>query len=274
MKKILFFVVVVICAQILVFCQAHDEKQSVVEIETVYGNMEIVLYNETPEHRDNFLKLVKEGFYDETLFHRVISGFMIQGGDPESRGASSETKLGGGGPGYQLDAEIVYPKLFHKRGALSAARLGDQVNPEKKSSGSQFYIVQGKVYSNEELERLEYMQNEQQRQQILMKYANPYREALSAFQQANDREGFEALVNQIGQEAASEMDSLVEFMIPEEHKKVYTTIGGAPFLDGDYTVFGEVVKGMDIVDSIASLEVNDMDRPLKDVVVHMKVIRK
>lgn len=270
MKRILFSVTLVVMAQMLVFCQ----KQTYVEIETTYGNIEIQLYDETPEHRDNFLKLAEEGFYDGTLFHRVIAEFMIQGGDPNSKGASPEARLGDGGPGYQLNAEIVYPKYFHKRGALSAARQGDQVNPEKKSSGSQFYIVQGKIFTNEELDQLEGMRGERQRQQIMMKYATPYRNELVGFQQANDRAGFEALMQQIEQEAAPELEAVEAFVIPEEHRQVYTTLGGVPHLDNDYTVFGEVVKGMDVIDSIAALEVNNMDRPLEDVVVNMKVVKK
>jgi cyclophilin family peptidyl-prolyl cis-trans isomerase len=270
MKRILFSVAIVVLAQMLVFCQ----KQTYVEIETTYGNIEIQLYDETPEHRDNFLKLVEEGYYDGTLFHRVISEFMIQGGDPNSKGASPEARLGDGGPGYQLDAEILYPKYFHKRGALSAARQGDQVNPEKKSSGSQFYLVQGKVFTNEELNQMEQMRSERQRQQILMKFATPYRNELTGFQQANDRAGFEALMEQIEQEAASEMDAVEAFVIPENHRIVYTSEGGVPHLDGDYTVFGQVVKGLEVIDSIAALEVNNMDRPLEDVVVNMRVVKK
>lgn len=270
MKRILFSVAMVAMAQMLVFCQ----KQTYVEIETTYGNIDIQLYDETPGHRDNFLKLAEEGFYDGTLFHRVISEFMIQGGDPNSKGASPEARLGDGGPGYQLEAEIVYPQFFHKRGALSAARQGDQVNPEKKSSGSQFYLVQGKVFTEEELDQLEKMRGERQRQQIMMKYATPYRNDLAGFQQANDRAGFEALMKQIEQEAAPEMEAVEDFVIPEDHRQVYTTVGGVPHLDGDYTVFGEVVKGMEVIDSIAALEVNNMDRPLEDVVLKMKVVKK
>ncbi len=270
MRRILLFVALAAISQTLVFCQ----KQTVVEIETVYGNMEFILYDDTPQHRDNFIKLADEGFYDGSLFHRVINEFMIQGGDPNSKGASSDAFLGDGGPGYQLEAEILYPKHFHKRGALSAARQGDQVNPLKKSSGSQFYIVQGKVFTVEELDQMELMSSERKRQQIMMKYANPYRNELIGMQQANDREGFEALMAEIMKMAAPEIDSLKPMHIPEEQRAVYTTLGGVPHLDGDYTVFGELISGMDVLDKIAGAETNEMDRPLEDIVIKVKVKKK
>jgi len=175
-------------------------------IHTDYGNMEGVLYNETPQHRDNFVKLVKSGFFDGLLFHRVIEGFMIQGGDPDSKNAKPGAALGAGGPGYTVPAEFN-PSLIHKKGALSAARQADQVNPKKASSGSQFYIVQGKKQ-------------------------NP--SALGANYTA-------------------------------DQKTIYSTIGGTPFLDMNYTVFGEIIQGLDIIDKIAAVQKDQRDRPLKDI---------
>lgn len=269
MRKFMFFAGLIILSQTLVFCQKTN--QSVVEIETTYGTIEVMLYDDTPLHRDNFLKLVEEGYYNGTLFHRVIEEFMIQGGDPDSRGAAPGMRLGMGGPDYQVDAEILYPVHFHKRGALAAARMSDAVNPEKKSSGSQFFIVQGRVLTDEELDQLEAMSAERKRQAVMMKYAEPYREQIMAFQEANDQEGFMVLLEQIMEEAAAEMDTIQGTIIPEDLREVYKTVGGVPHLDGDYTVFGEVISGMDVVDKIAAVETDYTDRPLEDVVVSIKL---
>lgn len=269
MRKFMFFAGLIILSQTLVFCQKAN--QSVVEIETTYGTIEVMLYDDTPLHRDNFLTLVEEGYYNGTLFHRVIEEFMIQGGDPDSRGAAPGMRLGMGGPDYQVDAEILYPVHFHKRGALAAARMSDAVNPEKKSSGSQFFIVQGRVLTDEELDQLEAMSAERKRQAVMMKYAEPYREQIMAFQEANDQEGFMVLLEQIMEEAAAEMDTIQGTIIPEDLREVYKTVGGVPHLDGDYTVFGEVISGMDVVDKIAAVETDYTDRPLEDVVVSIKL---
>lgn len=200
----------------------QKEKKSIVQIHTKYGNILVELYNGTPQHKANFLKLVKEGFYDGTLFHRVIKEFMVQGGDPDSKNAKPGAQLGTGGPGYTIPAEINAKKYFHKRGALAAARQGDRVNPERKSSGSQFYIVQGKKYTEDQLKQM----------------------SISTHHQ----------------------------FTPEEIE-AYTTVGGVPFLDGQYTVFGQVIKGMDVIDEIASQKTDNADRPLEDISVTMKIIK-
>ena len=197
-------------------------ESSYVLIETDFGNITVRLYNETPRHRDNFLKLVKEGFYDGLLFHRVIKNFMIQGGDPKSKDAQPGQMLGDGGLPYTVPAEFV-PTLFHKKGALAAARQGDNVNPNKESSSCQFYIVQGNVWNANQLKMMEYQMQKH-------------------FSQA-------------------QIDA-------------YTTVGGTPHLDGDYTVFGEVVEGLDVVDIIAAVQCGQFDRPVKDVKMKMKVIQK
>ena len=195
------------------------------EVRTDMGRMVVALYNETPEHRDNFLKLVQEGFYDSLLFHRVIPGFMVQGGDPESRSAAPGQMLGNGGPGYTVPAEIV-PGLVHTKGALAAARQGDQVNPEKRSSGSQFYLVQGKPFQPNELDMVA--------------------------------------------QRASRYGTSVTYS--EEQKETYATEGGAPHLDGSYTVFGEVVEGLDVIDRIAAVQRDGRDRPVSDVRMFMRVL--
>lgn len=200
----------------LLLSSCGGEKNRKVEIQTEFGNMKVELFNSTPIHRDNFIKLANEGFYDDLLFHRVISTFMIQGGDPNSKDAPAGQSLGTGGPGYTLDNEI---KELHFKGRLSAARQGDAVNPEKKSSGSQFYIVQGNPVS---------------RTQLQTRFAS----------------------NGV--------------TYTEEDMKIYETAGGTPHLDNDYTVFGQVVEGLEVIDKIAAVQCDGRNRPLQDV--KMKVV--
>jgi len=211
-----------VCAQSLGKQAASKEKVYYVKIETSYGNMVVKLYNETPLHRDNFLKLVKEGTYNDVLFHRVINQFMIQGGDPNSRNAKPGQMLGDGDLGYTLPAEFR-PGLYHKKGALAAARQADQVNPEKRSSSCQFYIVQGNKWDAEKLKMVE---------------------------------------QRLGR------------TFTKEQADVYATLGGTPFLDGDYTVFGEVVEGMEVIDKIAAVQTGPMDRPVEDVKMKMTIIER
>jgi len=200
---------------------AQDEARPRVLISTPMGDMIVELYNETPLHRDNFLKLAEEGFFDNTLFHRVIKDFMIQGGDPNSRGAEPGTPLGMGGPGYTIPAEFVQD-LFHQKGSLSAARMGDHANPAKESSGSQFYIVQGRTFTAEDLD---------------------------VFEQRSGK------------------------VFSNAQRLTYTTIGGTPHLDGEYTVFGRVVQGMEVIDKIADQQTDRANRPIADVPMTVKVIQ-
>lgn len=208
MTGILFLTTVITMAQ----------AQTKVRIETPYGDMVVKLYDETPKHRDNFIKLVKGGFYDNLLFHRVIENFMIQGGDPDSKDAPAGKMLGVGDVGYTVPAEFV-PGLYHKKGALSAARQGDAVNPAKASSGCQFYIVQGQVYPQE---------------------------MFSMFESRG-------------------------LKLNDEQKQLYSTVGGTPHLDGDYTVFGEVIEGLDVIDKIAAVQTDRADRPVEDVWMKMRI---
>ena len=253
-------------------CAATGDKDTYVLIETSLGNIKVKLYGDTPLHRDNFLKLAREGFYDDLLFHRVIRNFMIQGGDPESKNAPAGKQLGSGDPGYTLPAEIVYPKHFHKRGALAAARQGDQVNPEKRSSGSQFYIVWGDKYTVGRLDTLEDQFMQRQEQKIFERLVGQHRCEIVDLQQAGDRDKLydlqEKLVNQAHEEA--EKGEVVK-MTPEQ-REVYTTVGGTPHLDGDYTVFGEVVEGMDVVEKIQQVATGRGDRPVEDIKMKIKVL--
>lgn len=208
---------ILLLASFSVFSQPKKKKEFVFTIISEYGKIEFILYDETPLHKANFLKLVKEEFYNGTTFHRVINQFMIQGGDPNSKD-TNPLNDGNGGPGYTLKNEIL-PQYFHKKGAIAAARMGDAVNPEKESSGSQFYIVQGKVFTSDEINMLK-------------------KRGLS---------------------------------FNEDQIRHYTTIGGSPHLDGGYTVFGEVINGLDVVDTIAVLPKDHKDRPLEDVKISITV---
>lgn len=192
-----------------------------VQIETDYGIMVVELSNATPQHRDNFIKLAGDGFYDSTLFHRVIPEFMIQGGDPDSKKATSGTAIGSGGPGYTIPAEFV-DSLVHVKGALAAARQSDAANPKRASSGSQFYIVEGKVWTADVLDKIEAQKN--------FRYTSAQRQA-------------------------------------------YLTTGGTPFLDRDYTVFGHVISGLDVIDKIAAVQKDGRDRPVKDIRMIIRVIK-
>ena len=214
MRRILL-IHVFILAVLSAWSQKTDnfENQSIV-IATTLGDIEILLYDDTPLHKENMIKLIKEGFYDDQLFHRVIKNFMIQGGDPHSAGAPKGQRLGTGGPGYRIPAEF-HDHYFHKKGALAAARQGDSVNPEKESSGSQFYLVDGQVFSKDQLIML---------------------------QSSGKQPPF-----------------------TPEQIEAYTTLGGAPHLDGSYTVFGEVTAGLHIIDSIASVKTDNYDRPINDI---------
>lgn len=271
LKKALAISFLMGITMMMVSCQTPEKK---VLIKTPYGNMKVKLYDETPQHRDNFIKLVQESYFDSLLFHRVIEGFMIQGGDPESRGAEEGKRLGNGGPGYTLPAEIDYPKYFHKKGVLAAARQGDQVNPEKRSSGSQFYIVQGKTFTPEGLDSLETSLAERRLQGRMYDLITPYQDSLMAMQQRGDQEGFQALIKTIEQQAGKELEGEPEVAIPNEIRDVYTTIGGVPFLDQSYTVFGEVEEGLEVIDKIAALATDPYDRPLQDVPMSMEIIEE
>ena len=243
-----------------------------VRISTNYGDIVVRLYDETPEHRDNFLKLAREGYYDNTLFHRVIKDFMIQGGDPDSKGAPAGKHLGTGGPNYTIPAEFVYPQYFHKRGVLSAARQADQVNPERRSSGSQFYIVWGKTYSDAELKQLAAQLDGQRGQQIFNGLAAQHRDSIQAMYQRGDQKGLMALQNRLAAETDKILKETQGFTFTPEQIEAYTKVGGTPFLDNQYTVFGEVVEGLDVVEKIQGVATGSADRPKEDVVMTMTVL--
>ena len=237
---------------------------AIVKISTSLGDMKVRLYDETPKHRDNFLKLANEGFYNGLLFHRIIKGFMIQGGDPESKTAPKGKSLGAGDVGYTIDAEFVYPQLFHKKGALAAARTGDEVNPEKKSSGCQFYIVQGKKYSDSELNQMEKQMLMQAKEKRFNAMARENADEVMRLRLARDQKGLMALQTKLIDELEKEFKGK-KVTFTDEQREAYKTVGGTPFLDNDYTVFGEVIEGLEIIDEIAKVKTDRGDRPEDDL---------
>ena len=249
------------------------DKETLVKIETSLGDIKVKLYNETPKHRDNFIKLVKEGVYEGTLFHRVIKDFMIQAGDPESKNAPKGKMLGAGDVGYTVPAEFVYPKYFHKKGALSAARQGDNVNPQKESSGCQFYIVTGKVFNDSTLLGMENQMNENKVNVIFNTLAQKHMKEIYKMRKSNDEDGLYELQEKLFAQAQEMASKQPEFHFTPEQMEAYTTVGGAPHLDGEYTVFGEIVEGMDVVDKIQQVKTDRSDRPNEDVkIVKVEIV--
>ena len=269
MRKGLFIFIVAL-AFAMVACSSSQRKEVMgtkVKIETTKGDIIVKLYDETPNHRDNFIKLVKEGTYEGTLFHRVIKDFMIQAGDPDSKGAPKGQMLGSGDVGYTVPAEFVYPQLFHKKGALAAARQGDNVNPEKASSGCQFYIVTGRVFNDSTLQAMEEQKTQNQFTSVFNSLAQKHMKEIYQLRRNNDQEGLMNLQDSIFGETQKLLADEPAFKFTEEQRQAYTTVGGTPHLDGEYTVFGEVIEGMDVVDEIQQVATNASDRPDEDIVI-------
>lgn len=274
-----FWILLIILACSAVACKSGQkkdgnmEKETVLKIETSMGDIKVKLYNETPKHRDNFIKLAKDGTYNGTLFHRVIKDFMVQAGDPESKNAPKGKMLGSGDVGYTVPAEFVYSKYFHKKGALSAARQGDEVNPKKESSGCQFYIVTGKVFNDSTLLNMEQQKNQNKVTEAFNALAQKHMKEIYKMRKANDQDGLYALQDTLFIQAEAEAAKQPDFHFTPEQIKAYTTVGGTPHLDGEYTVFGEVVEGMDIVDKIQQVKTDRSDRPEEDVkIINVSVI--
>ena len=246
----------------------NQQAETLVMMHTSVGDIKLKLYNGTPQHRDNFIKLVKEGQYNGLLFHRVIKHFMIQGGDVTSKDAPMNKQLGAGDLGYTVPAEFNYPEYFHKKGALCAARTGDEVNPERASSASQFYIVTGKVYKDNELKQMEKQMENQLKQSIFNRLQTENKAKIMELYRSGDKQELailrDTLIGKTELEAEKRKD---EAKLSPEVREVYKTIGGVPFLDNQYTVYGEVVEGLDTVDAIQNAKTNKQDRPTENIVI-------
>lgn len=270
MKKTTILFTLILCC--ITACTGNQKKNNnmandnatLVKIETTMGDITVKLYDETPKHKENFIKLVKEGVYDSTLFHRVIKNFMIQAGDPTSKTASATDTLGSGDVGYTIPAEFN-PKFFHKRGVLAAARQGDDVNPNKESSGCQFYIVTGRKFSEAQMINMENQMNEARLDTVFQTLARKHMKEIYKMRKANDMEGLMELQDSLENQARKEVAKEPALKFTPEQIKAYTTVGGAPHLDGNYTVFGEVVDGMNVVAEIETAKTNRQDRPTQDI---------
>jgi len=266
MKRILS-VLSIVAFFLFTQCSNNSGSDYLVTIKTNQGDMVAILYEETPKHKANFIKLAKEHYFDSLLFHRVIEGFMIQGGDPDSKNAAPDQPLGMGGPGYTVDAEIN-SKFIHAKGALSAARLGDQQNPAKASSGSQFYIVQGRVTSQAELDGLKIDQGKLNTcfQQMMQNPSNqPLIDTLNQIYMSGDMQAYQQKIYSLVPRLEKETGIKIYKEVSEEKIKAYSTVGGAPHLDGEYSVFGKVINGLDVIDKIARLQKGANDRPMEDI---------
>lgn len=246
----------------------NQMNETQVLMHTSMGDIQLKLYNETPKHRDNFIQLVKDGTYNGLLFHRVIKDFMIQGGDVTSKDAPMNKSLGAGDLGYTVPAEFNYPKHFHKKGALCAARTGDEVNPERASSASQFYIVTGKKYSEAELNQMEKQLENRLKQSIFARLQAENKPKIMEYYRSGNKEELailrDTLIGKTELEAEKRKD---ETKLPKELREIYKTEGGVPFLDDQYTVYGEVVKGIEVVEAIQNVKTNKQDRPTENVVI-------
>lgn len=250
-----------------------DSASAQVEFETSLGNFTVLLYGDTPLHRDNFLKLVADSAYNGTLFHRVIDSFMVQAGDPDSKTAQPGQQLGAGDVGYTIPAEFRYPKHFHKRGALAAARQGDQVNPERRSSGCQFYVVTGEKYNAQQIKQMESRMAQMQLQDHFNALVQQNQDKIRRMRAERDSSGLTALQNQLVAETEA-WGRANPLKFPAEIIEAYTTVGGTPHLDGQYTVFGEVISGMDVIDKIEKVETDRNDRPVTDIkILSAKIVK-
>ena len=272
MKKLVLLLFVCLMAGNLF---ARPQKDPIVLISTTYGDIKVRLFHQTPLHTRNFVKLAKKGYFNETLFHRVIKNFMIQGGDPDSKTAKPGQLLGDGGPKYTIPFEYN-PTLFHKKGMLAAAREGDDVNPLRASSASQFYIVVGKVFDDAGLEKVEKRINTSQKTNLMYNYiaADQVLQERLAGLKKNDTVAYNKQMKQLSLMADSLYKMKKLYVIPEAEREVYKTIGGTPHLDASYSIFGEVVEGMDVVEKISLTATDKNDRPLENIVMKVRVLKR
>ncbi|MFV0521124.1 MAG: peptidylprolyl isomerase [Mangrovibacterium sp.] len=251
----------------------EKEKRCQVEVETTYGTMIFELYNETPKHRDNFMHLVKERFYDGLIFHRVIKEFMVQGGDVKTRTADSDSKIDADDLAYTIPAEIS-DSLFHRKGALAAARLADDANPKRESSASQFYIVQGRKYTEEELHNIEHNKQEAYQRNIRLHIFEEHEADFNRYVAADEQDSLASLRLEIRRQTEQVMKENPLPKFTDAQRKIYMEEGGSPSLDGEYTVFGQLVEGFDVLDKIADAQVDRYDRPMKPISMKIRIKRR
>jgi len=258
---------------LLLIHSCSNNKDYLVTIKTNYGDIKLVLFDETPKHKENFIELANKGFYDSLLFHRVIDNFMIQTGDPNTKSSSDPQSFGNGGPGYTIPPEF-HPDLIHEKGMVAAARMGDNVNPKKESSGSQFYIVEGIVYTEESLKdsRVDYNELYKHFGNLIQRsgYQEVNQQAMQ-LQTENKLDELKVLILSYKDVIEQDYDVELDQPLTQKQIEIYTTVGGVPHLDGGYTVFGKVVEGMDIVEKIASVRTAAGDRPIEDVIMVVEV---
>lgn len=271
MNKIFSMILSLSILLLFTSCSAPaGNENTVVLMKTNFGDIKLRLYDDTPLHRDNFVKLINSGFYEGISFHRVIEGFMIQAGDPATRSVPID-KAADSLYTYTIPSEFL-KHHFHKKGALAAAREGNDINPEMRSSGTHFYIVQGEKLTDAELDQSEQLINSNVKQALFNKYIRHYSD--SALQS-----GVELSDGEIQEKASEKMFEYLTteglYKISDDQREIYKTIGGVPRLDGTYTVFGEVISGLDVVDKIASVQTDQYDKPLNDIkILKIKIVRK
>jgi len=266
MKKTVFLILITLVLT-SGSCAGKKVQGTVVCLETSYGKIKVKLYPETVKHRENFLKLVNQGFYNGVLFHRVIASFMIQAGDPASKNTAKDAMLGSGDVGYTVPAEFIYPQYYHKHGALAAAREGDDVNPKKASSGCQFYIVQGKTFTDEQLDSIEKSKEQKQEARLFQDILSTKQDEVKKYKAERSQAKLDALRDTILVQVHASMKKYPTYKLSPQQRADYKTIGGTPHLDGNYTVFGEVIEGMDIVEMISKAKTGANDRPVEDIKV-------
>ena len=264
----------VLCLILVSSCAKRNDLEPVIKFKTTEGNIIVKLYSETPHHRDNFVKLVESGFYNGVLFHRVIADFMIQAGDPESRNAGKNVALGSGDVKYTITAEIVYPKYYHKKGALAAAREGDNMNPDRASSGAQFYIVKGHIFTDQQLNALEQKNKVRIEMELTQKEINAKKNEFEKYNAEHNQLKINELKDSILESVKEQLQKNPIWKFTEQQRNDYKSIGGTPHLDGQYTVFGEVIEGLEIVSNISKVKTGKLDRPLENIrIIEAKRIR-
>ena len=265
MKKAILFLLLLLNVMIAGSCSQRNDNEPVIKFKTTEGTIVVKLYPETPKHRDNFVKLVEAGFYEGVLFHRVIADFMIQAGDPDSKNAGKKAILGSGDVKYTVPAEIVYPKYYHKKGALAAARQGDDTNPERASSGAQFYLVKGHVFTDRQLDSIEISKSKKLEEKLILQFANQQKAEIEKYKKEGNQAKLAEIQAGILAKVKAEMLNNKTFKFTEQQRNDYKTIGGTPHLDGEYTVFGEVIEGIEIVSNISKVKTGKFDRPVENV---------